>query len=1521
MNARLEVNTMRTLLYVSLSVLLVASCGAPAKQRDSPVEVADALTYPQFCIDLPANCGPVCRANPENCFSCGFPDHCTITHTQPEGFDRYLIEQPYTKRPYDPAYVPPAVCEQASCTDMTPTMAYDQIPLVPGDTISIRAGGCVNTGGVGDTRKRYIDPIGPFPFAGAYRGYIHIPGLVGEPGSPNASIPGMPFDRLFEPRRLNDPAPLGNVATQIFMTATTPTTLHLGYHDDEYPDNGYQHPGDEGTGHQCFGAGDAWVELTIHHGGPFSGPFPTPVLPKAWDLTPNQIPGDPFRFDDNFLFLEPRWAWQGPNTKNIDDAPLFDAHSRIVATETSQQTYVDNSSWVCQTNFSCNYDSSLFPGGSNEPAHVNWVEATYEGQVFWDSHEGEDNIEHVFVHDDDYNLKILSARPVPGTNPAYSPGITSTNSGTPAQTFPGAGFFPGEPSRMIKAEFDAGETVDLDGFDRIPWWKRFHDLVDTESVDEGHKGVVMMDGRDAIVIGLMGLDTCHKPAWAELHPLHGFAIRESVIPEVHNDKWAMMARNYGNEGMCSTNNWELNGLGGAMKFRIHRPCGAGQGMPAFGPETTFRQGIGPGGGWRPVQLPTDAVTDALAENDDVIILVPLIDGSKGRMYVVGELQLDWPEGDPSNCPVPAPPPSAGPPLPPSPPDEGDAIAAVYSSLTVAQQAVALQMQTTLMPKRRASPPSTLLNIQTMASFPRPPRAVPTATPFTDVRKEGDEIAKLGPLCALTNQSMPDIDSFCRAAGFSSSWASFEDPSRPWTADAGGLSTNTTDKTQGSASLEIDACGSVFLVGPIFNTREFPIVGSDMSFDVFVPFGRDTASVGSTVITADIPSAGLNNVTVGAPSLNGLPLGQWSTLTFPVPASVFSAFQGGYSCARITIGLAISSCDAPNLLIDNLRWSGTVQRTGSVPVYTQDWEFSTGGWSSRPADGELPPAIDIDPTSPWGSKVQRVDRDRTGGDFRSPAISVTPSVTYCVSSSVRTVGGNQPYLGVELYDSGEHPAGVAWLMGPLGLTDPSGPTTHIRTDTDSWVSYSRSFTPPPGITTLRIINQYSGGSGNGGPAVVYFDDVAVWQGGCPTISATDMTVAPNMPGAAVVNYAVTVTDPLATVPLPLACDPPAGSKFFAQTTTRVNCHAERATGVGANASFDVRVLADPSDFIVPEDIGSAEGYSQAHGINNAGLTVGWDTSDASPYPGGIRSTAFAFDGVRRPLATPGVAAFAMAVNDSGDIVGRGGHGPDPIDWNFPFRILSDGTFEFLQGSGNYGGTADDINAAGQIAGTGYFPDFPSGVQMFRTTADGTMHVLGALSGPGFQNSSEGRGIGEDGTVVGLSYGTNFIGLVATMYRDSDGIHNLNDFLPAGSQWQLFEAKAVSGTSVVGWGDHGGKGRAFRLDTGTRQIVDLGGVATLLDGRSTNLPEAKVVAHDINAAGHIVGAVYDQWPFWPQVAFYYTDQRKMVDLNSCIDPASGWFLRSALSINDHDVVVGFGEHDGQRHAFRMKACRSE
>jgi probable HAF family extracellular repeat protein len=79
-----------------------------------------------------------------------------------------------------------------------------------------------------------------------------------------------------------------------------------------------------------------------------------------------------------------------------------------------------------------------------------------------------------------------------------------------------------------------------------------------------------------------------------------------------------------------------------------------------------------------------------------------------------------------------------------------------------------------------------------------------------------------------------------------------------------------------------------------------------------------------------------------------------------------------------------------------------------------------------------------------------------------------------------------------------------------------------------------------------------------------------------------------------------------------------------------------------------------------------------------------------------------------------------------------------------------------------------------------------------------------------------------------------------------------------------------------------------------------------------PEARPYA--INNLGQIVGGAFEQH-FSGNPPFLYSDG-KTIDLNTTIDPASGWRLITPTGINDSGQIVGNGKNKaGQSHAFLL------
>ena len=69
--------------------------------------------------------------------------------------------------------------------------------------------------------------------------------------------------------------------------------------------------------------------------------------------------------------------------------------------------------------------------------------------------------------------------------------------------------------------------------------------------------------------------------------------------------------------------------------------------------------------------------------------------------------------------------------------------------------------------------------------------------------------------------------------------------------------------------------------------------------------------------------------------------------------------------------------------------------------------------------------------------------------------------------------------------------------------------------------------------------------------------------------------------------------------------------------------------------------------------------------------------------------------------------------------------------------------------------------------------------------------------------------------------------------------------------------------------------------------------------------KACSFGMNDVGDVVGVSEDS--AGQRRAFLYTDEWEMIDLNSLVDPDSGWFLATAADINNSGVIAAVGMYD--------------
>jgi hypothetical protein len=441
---------------------------------------------------------------------------------------------------------------------------YPELRYRVGDLLRVEAGGCVQTGGGGRTCKHYVYPKGPNSDR-LYSGLIRLPGA--DPGSGAGTEVRI----------------AGVIGKDISITIKpagddySDYSLHLGYQDDDYTDNGY-YSMDKGTDDHCNGVGWAWVRVTLLYN---VGSI-TPSSPKApLDLWWNEI-------DANSLPLNPKWGFQVTHGQ-IPDATSLCGHFDVINGQlvtggcTTWSPTVDDAGTF---NLICNVGGTI-EGVKGVHGHINWGPVTYEGRIRFNEYSG------AWPYDGDYNLELLR------TDQA---GVTTANQYRDEQRLV-----------ALDLEFDSAETIDF--FD-LKWWDDFHKTVDksNSAADE------LIHDRDAIVIGLMGLDNQHGAA-AELHPIYGLAIHTEST--AGGDVWQIFARNSGNEGMCSQNQhyFPTNSL--SFFFR---------GATAVLPTSEFHANVPMGTSWGARLIPGQAivVTFNLPNPQDKAVIHGHLDLQRGR---------------------------------------------------------------------------------------------------------------------------------------------------------------------------------------------------------------------------------------------------------------------------------------------------------------------------------------------------------------------------------------------------------------------------------------------------------------------------------------------------------------------------------------------------------------------------------------------------------------------------------------------------------------------------------------------------------------------------------------------------------------------------------------------------------------------------------------------------------------------------------------------------------------------------
>ncbi len=231
----------------------------------------------------------------------------------------------------------------------------------------------------------------------------------------------------------------------------------------------------------------------------------------------------------------PQWAPQVQQSQNLP--PTENSDCKKKGMQPYQAGCTDQSKFLVQdagTGISGLF-CSLFGDSSSINGHANWTVARAQGAIGWLN----------FADDGDYNLLLL---------PENEYGLTGNNNE-----------LPNNGGRYIEVEFDSRE---FDGRFGTKWWQDFASKAAagaangdyTEIEDYLHQGSGLAYG---VVYGIFGID-CEHGCRSEIHPAYAVAIQ--LNESKGSNKWAVFARNWGDEGFCShlDHQLDLSSTGGAI---------------------------------------------------------------------------------------------------------------------------------------------------------------------------------------------------------------------------------------------------------------------------------------------------------------------------------------------------------------------------------------------------------------------------------------------------------------------------------------------------------------------------------------------------------------------------------------------------------------------------------------------------------------------------------------------------------------------------------------------------------------------------------------------------------------------------------------------------------------------------------------------------------------------------------------------------------------------------------------------